>query len=62
MNSLATLFNRAKHELACPRCSNRGGIMTQLGIDECPDCHGEGRNKSTIELLGALVEIEENRR
>ena len=45
-------FGRVFWELACPTCHNN-----RLGrADECPDCHGEGRNTATIELLQQLVE------
>ena len=50
------LLNAAKLELSCPRCLNKGSVMTRDGLDECPECHGEKRNPSTIELLDALVD------
>ena len=48
------LFKGAFYELACPRCQNRGSVTTSLGLDECPECQGYGRNQSTIDLLKAL--------
>lgn len=58
--TLASLFNRAKGELACPGCQNNPrGQFRGMAWDECRECLGEHRNTATIELLGRLVEIEE---
>jgi DnaJ-class molecular chaperone len=55
MSDVPRLLHRARAELACEWCHNRGRIMTQLGLDECPTCHGFGRNQATIELLETLA-------
>lgn len=50
--TLATLMNRARHELACEGCSNRKWGRH----DECTKCQGDGVNHAQIALLEALVE------
>lgn len=52
---LCPLLHKARAELACPRCSNRGRVMMRGDWDECPECHGDPRNTSTIELLEQLA-------
>lgn len=57
MSDLAQAFEYARTELACSRCRNSSdGITNGAGErDECPECHGEGRNNATLILLRLLV-------
>lgn len=58
MSALGELFHRARVELACPRCHNNPrGVFVGIGMDECPECHGEMRNAHTIELLGEIARL-----
>lgn len=58
MNSsrILELLERAKLELGCERCGNRGWITIGDERDECPECRGDKRNTATIELLDALAD------
>ena len=46
----------ARFGLACPTCQNGRGVTTINGeLDECPTCHGEGREPYAVQKADAAL-------